>query len=97
MTTKYCKQCDIIKPIDEFYKAGKSYQSRCKPCHIIHRRELRQALPKKVRLNGFLALPEETRTDILKHLNTMPLTKLAENFNLNKNTLTSWKVRGHLK
>lgn len=93
---KHCKNCLIIKPIDDFYKAGKSHQSRCKPCHIIHRRELRQAKPKKVRGNGFQALTEDTRVDILTHLDTLPLTKLATKFGLNPNTLRSWKTRGHL-
>lgn len=93
---KYCKQCELVKPIDDFYAAGKSFQSRCKGCHVIHRRELRQAKPKKIRLNGFLLLPEETRTDILKYLNTIPVSKLAEKFNLNKHTLTTWKTRGQL-
>ena len=93
---KWCKNCETIKPIDDFYKAGKSHQSRCKPCHIIHRRELRQAKPKKIRGNGFQTLTEETRVDILAHLDTMPLTKLAKKFNINPNTLRSWKTRGHL-
>lgn len=44
MTTqkKYCKACDTIKDLDNFYRGGSnSYQTRCKPCHIIYRQELR--------------------------------------------------------
>jgi len=100
---KCCKRCLEIKPITHFYKAGKSYQSRCKPCHNIFRKENRQKyklnhpLQTKQRGNGFKELPEETRAEILKYLGTMPLTKLAIKFDLNCNTLRSWKQRGHLK
>lgn len=33
METKRCKECDEVKPVAEFYRAGKYYQPRCKPCH----------------------------------------------------------------
>lgn len=32
--TKKCKDCQEVKPLDtDFYKAGPSWQSRCKRCH----------------------------------------------------------------
>ena len=98
MTTrrKYCKQCDTIKPIDGFYRAGKSYQTRCKPCHNTYRQALRLAKPKPPRLNGFQKLPQETRDEIMKYYNTMPLTTLAKRVNVNRNTMATWKRKGYL-
>lgn len=95
MRYKCCKRCEEIKPITEYYAAGKSFQSRCKPCHIIHRRENRQKLktPKKT---PFQKLPIETQKGILKYLDTMTMPRLAEKFDLNPHTLHSWKRRGHL-
>ena len=95
---KYCKGCDKIKPITEYYKAGKSFQSRCKPCHIIHRRELRQAKPKpkKEAINPFQKLPDEQKQEILKYLGTMPLTKLSKRVGINRNTMATWKSKGYL-
>lgn len=34
METKVCKKCNIEKPIGEFYKNGKYYNSQCKQCKI---------------------------------------------------------------
>ena len=111
MRMKWCKGCDNIKPITEYYKAGKSYQTRCKPCHIKQRQHDRlvvkimnksivigEGLPKerKKRDNGFQQLPQEKQDELLKYLDTMPMTKLAEKIGVNKNTLASWKKRGHL-
>ena len=31
---KRCKSCKEEKPLSEFYKSGKYYQSKCKPCHL---------------------------------------------------------------
>ena len=30
---KQCKQCSEEKPLTEYYKTGKWYLSKCKPCH----------------------------------------------------------------
>ena len=97
---KYCIACEEIKPIDSFYRAGKvSHQSRCIPCHNLYRKELRAKEvkpPKKVRLNPFQKLPQDTQDEVLKYLNTMPLTKIAIKMDINKNTLACWKRRGYL-
>ena len=96
---KYCKDCDEIKPIDSFYRAGKiSYQTRCKPCHNLHRQELRDAKRKvkTKRLNPFRKLPQDKQDELLKYLDTMPLTKLAIKMAIDKNTLSSWKRLGYL-
>lgn len=31
--TKQCSDCDKTYKLSEFYRAGKSWQARCKPCH----------------------------------------------------------------
>ena len=98
---KFCKQCEEVKPIKAFYKAGKSYQTRCIPCHNTHRkmeRDKKAALePKKVIRNAFQKLPQEKQDELLKYLNTMPMTKLAKRMDMNYNTLSTWKRRGYFK
>ena len=38
-SNKQCKDCKRFKPLDtDFYRAGGSWQSRCKPCHNINRK-----------------------------------------------------------
>ena len=109
MTTKYCKDCDEVKVrVEHFYRAGTSWQRRCKPCHNAHREKNRKAKPLvnryipvdpahyKIRKNGFEMLPLETKQGVLKYLDTMPLTTLAKKFDIKYNTLRSWKHRGHL-
>ncbi len=47
-STKKCKQCGEVKEKEkDFYKAGTSYQSRCKPCHNKFRRNFKTNYVKK--------------------------------------------------
>jgi hypothetical protein len=86
------------------YKAGKSYQSYCKPCHNARRnlypqseRKTKQIRPKKEKKpTGFKALPMDTQNEILKYVGTMPMSKLAKMFDINPHTLRTWKKRGTL-
>jgi len=95
---KYCKDCDLIKEIHCFYKAGPSYQSRCKPCHIVHRKVNRriQIAKKPPKKNPFESLPQETQDGILKYWDTMPKSTLARKFDIKPMTFYGWIRRGHL-
>ena len=46
---KTCKTCKIEKPFGEFYKAGKYYQSYCKPCLKTMNLEWARNNPEKVK------------------------------------------------
>ena len=105
---KFCKGCEMIKPISDYYKAGNSFQSRCKPCHVIYREHNRKlsllnqdkkggALkPPRTGKTGFQKLDQAKQDEIHKYLDTMPLSKLAERVGVNKSTFRTWKKRGHL-
>ena len=95
---KYCKDCDLIKPLTDFYKAGPSYQSRCKPCHIAHRKvnrrlQIAKRPPKK---NAFESLPQEKQDGILKYWGTMPKSTLARKFDIKPAVFYGWIRRGYL-
>ena len=80
-----------------------SFQSRCKPCHIKHiqhnrllanvnkPKEVKEPKPRKKVENGFQTLSEEKQDELLKYLDTMHLTKLAERVGVNRNTLARWR------
>jgi len=93
---KYCKGCEYILQVTNFYKAGKTYQARCKPCYNQQRKLLRDQKPKKVKSSPFKKLDKETQDGVLKHLNMMPLTKIADKFNIKRHALATWKKRGML-
>lgn len=99
---KYCKQCQQIKPITDYYKAGTSWQSRCKPCHAIYGAANRRKRPKppkerKQRINNFQKLSPEIQQSIIKHLYTMPHSKNARMHGINVYTFHSWRKRGIIK
>ena len=103
---KWCKQCNTIKPITEYYRGGaNSYQSRCKPCHNKHSlknqraRRLKYPKPKKERkkrMNGFQKLPKEKQEEIFKYYGTMPNRKLARRMGVNIHTFATWSRRGFI-
>jgi hypothetical protein len=97
---KFCKNCEEVKSIKKICKAGTSYRPRCIICHNIHRKMLRDKkaalMPKKVITNKFQKLPQEKQDEMMKYINTMPMTKLAKMMNMNHNTLSTWKRRGYL-
>jgi hypothetical protein len=101
---KYCKDCEIIYPITEFYKAGgSSYQSRCKKCHVKYnnaKSKIRTVNNPNGRGNykncGYHKLPEDTKNELKKYIGTMPLTKLASRLDITYTTLHCWKRKGVL-
>jgi len=100
-THKYCKDCKEVLPIDDFYKAGKYRQSRCKPCYNKHTHgNLKRARaiyklknPPKKKLNGFQKLSDDQKAELLKYLGTMPMVNVANMVGLNKYTLLRWKKK----
>ena len=49
MDTKVCKRCGIEKDVSEFYKSGKWYQSECKYCFHISKRERLEKKKKEIK------------------------------------------------
>ena len=83
MSEKKCPGCDMIKSIDDFYKAGKYYQRNCKPCHNKKRTNLyfQNKIPRK---NAFQKLPEEIKSTIVNRLSSGDkLTKICQDLELN--------------
>lgn len=102
MVTKTCKECKENLPRDaNFYKAGKYWQSRCKPCHNKMRNQFKTWVnpnppPKKPR--GFQALSFETRCRIIQKINGGTTYKdVAQEFGIKYGTLIQWKKKGWLK
>ena len=97
MKNKYCKGCDEIKSIDKFYRAGPSYQTRCKPCHNIYRElKRRESFIPKPKLTPFQKLPEEKQQEILKYYKTMPHTALARKVGITRDRIYSWHRKGEI-
>ena len=98
---KFCKACQQIKPVSDYYKAGTSWQTRCKPCHTKYVNDIRKARPKKPttpkkRLNPFEKLSADVRADILLYLGTMTQSQLAKKHNIRPSTFRSWKRLGYI-
>lgn len=91
--TKVCKNCNEDKPlIDNFYKAGRGYQSFCKPCH--NKSRMKNYTKKK---RGFEALSEEVQNGILDDMrNGLKFTQIAPKYNIKYYNLTNWKRKGFL-
>jgi len=101
---KLCCVCGKVKPLEGgYYKAGKSYQKRCKICHNEKRLEYpitRKAyIPKKT---GFKKLPEELQRkiiyDVYVRLNFKDITNKykTEYPQLKHQTLLRWNRLGQI-
>ena len=60
---KTCNRCLKKKPLLEFNKAGNYYQSKCKPCQYIYKKEWQANNPKKNRLSRARQRMEISDTD----------------------------------
>ena len=68
--TKRCKRCDNELPLSEYYKAGRTYQSSCKPCHNAKRIEYHNNhYESRKKPIGFNALPDITKQKIMDMIN----------------------------
>lgn len=97
---KTCKECKEELPRDEnFYKAGKYWQARCKPCHnksrTSYKRWVAPKKPKKPR--AFQALSFENRCSVIKKINDgVGLKDIAQEHDIKYETLRRWKRDGKL-
>lgn len=91
---KLCEECNSVKDIEkDFYKAGKSYQRLCKPCHNSKRRNYKVShkpyVPKET---GFNKLSEEIRNSILYDISVkVNYKKIAKKYDIKYSTLCYWK------
>ena len=92
---KKCKQCLKILPTTEYYKAGKSFQSRCKPCHNSHR--LTYNGNKRIRpykqtiINNLTKEQKDIINEYFK--NKTSLKELAQKLNVNYSTVRVWSCK----
>ena len=93
---KYCEGCKTVKQLETgFYKAAKSWQKYCIPCHN-NRRSLYFRSEKKPQ--GFQKLSKEIRDDILYDISIKILyKKIATKYDINYGTLCGWKRNGLIK
>jgi len=92
--TKTCIKCNEDKPLNEnFYKAGRGYQTLCKPCHNKSRMK-----NYKIRPTGFSKLPEDVKNGIIEDLkNGLKFTEISTKYNIKYFNLTNWKRKGLIK
>ena len=86
--TQCCNKCREDKPLSEYYLIdGYKHFKRCKEC-------VKAARPKKPKVRGWLALPEETRAAIVKDLQDrrMKIKEVAEAHGVNYPNLC-WYIR----
>ncbi len=69
-TIKTCKDCQLsLNREENFYRGGNnnnSWQSRCKQCHIVKRRDYKYNRIYVKKGRGWNSYPEEKRADIKK-------------------------------
>ena len=95
MSTKRCVECKEEKDKEEcFFKAGTSYQSRCKPCHNAYRMTCaRKPQPKSGSGINKLSTVEKTKLKemIEAHKSIKDIT--AE-FNMSVPGVYKWRKKG---
>ena len=89
---KLCCKCEKVKTLEGgFYKAGKSYQKLCIPCHNEKRYEYVFNKSYKPKITGYMKLPEDIRKkveyDIYVRIN---FKVIAKKYNLKYQTLLLW-------
>jgi len=92
--TKFCINCKEDKPLlENFYKAGRGYQTLCKPCHNKSRMKNYSKRP-----TGFEALSEEVKKGIIQDIeNGLKSNVIASKYNIKYYNLTHWKRKGLIK
>ena len=95
---KLCRMCNTVKELEGgFYKAGKSYQRNCIPCHNVKRYDYPHKTNYKKRPKGFSKLDEDIRKKILYDISVrINYKEIAEKYNIKYTTLLSWKRKGLL-
>ena len=95
MSEKLCVECNIIKPMTEYYKAGKYWQKHCKFCHNSNRKNFKRTSTYIAKKKGFFALSEEIQQDIKKGLyEKVYMSILAKKYGIKYNNLLNWRKKG---
>lgn len=92
---KKCPGCKIIKSVSQYYKAGNTIQSLCKPCHNKSRTKYKQNKKKYTKKNtGFSKLDPAIQDDILYMLEIQEkLIDICEKHNIKYKTFLSWRYK----
>ena len=95
--TKLCVGCGITKSLDDdYYKAGASYQKKCKPCHNKQRVACHK-LNYKPRKKGYAKLSMSTRSKIEYCIHTGVSGKdISRLCDVKYSTFNRWKRNGDI-
>jgi hypothetical protein len=97
---KLCVQCNTVKSLSGgFYKAGNSWQKRCKLCHNAKRCEyIHGGSNYTARPKGFAKLPEDLQKkiqyDIKVRVNFKDIANKYKDEGIKYQTLLNWKRKG---
>ena len=99
---KHCPQCDMVKPVTDFYKCGEYYQKRCKGCHNAYRKQFPQkpVTQRKKRVNEhsrekrFTDLSEEMQNKINELIKTKYIKNIAKETGVSATYLYKWQKQG---
>jgi hypothetical protein len=93
-THKYCKECDSLKEITDFYRAGAYYQCLCKPCHNGKRHT------PKAKKHPFDKYPEDVKQILIQYFPkrkedklVITMSKLSDMTGIKRGTLQSWRKK----
>ena len=97
---KLCCDCQKVKTLEGgFYKAGKSYQKRCIPCHNEKRYEYAFTKHNK-KPTGFMKLDEDLRKkimyDIHVRINFKDIARKYQANGIKYQTLLVWNRKGQI-
>jgi hypothetical protein len=99
LTERICAECDELKPIDDYYKNGKtSYFKKCKKCMCKVRRP--NAYVPKPRQRSYILKKYDILSDEIKEAlkkqreMLVPLTCIGRMYNFPLHWLRKWKSEG---
>jgi len=101
METKKCKYCLEIKPIDDFFKTNKYYQSYCKVCKLDRTKRDNENCLYQITNNGkiiYIGITENFKRRKINHLSHLKLhqtfnnSKIADPILLKEIDKWDWKI-----
>lgn len=101
MAERTCEKCQVLKPIDDFYKTSeKAHRYVCKNCMCMAKRK-KTSRKKRIYVSSiitsFSEIPEETLTEIKKDIEIKtPLTCIARKYGFRYNHIIKWRKHGLL-
>ena len=101
LTERVCADCDVLKPIGDYYKNGAtSHFKKCKICFCKERKKYKSSYVKKERVKSLILrrydeLSDETRELLKKQRDALvPLTSMAKLNDIPHHWLKKWKLVG---